>query len=48
LFLDSSAVETYIKNKSLEENEAAEIRNFYNSRNFEYAWFPVMVLLPKQ
>lgn len=39
LFLDSNAVETYLKNKNLPGNEAAEIRNFYNSRNFEYAWF---------
>src|SRR5688500_18595958 len=39
LFLDSNAVETYIKNKNLPGNEAAELRNFYNSRNFEYAWF---------
>ena len=39
LFLDSSSVEAYIKNTNLPENEATEIRNFYNPRNFEYAWF---------
>lgn len=47
LFLDSNAVETFIKNKSLPENEAAEIRNFYNPRNFEYAWFSGDGLTPE-
>lgn len=39
LFLDSNAVEAYIIKKGLPENEGAAIKNFYNSRNFEYAWF---------
>ena len=39
LFLDSNAVETYIIKKNIPDIEAAAIRNFYNSRNFEYAWF---------
>jgi len=47
LFLDSNAVEAYIKNKNLAANEAAEIRNFYNSRNFEYAWFSDDGLTPE-
>ena len=47
LFLDSNAVEAYIKNKNLPANEAAEIRNFYNSRNFEYAWFSDDGLTPE-
>jgi len=47
LFLDSNAVETFIKNKNLPANEAAEIRNFYNSRNFEYAWFSEDGLTPE-
>ena len=47
LFLDSNAVETYIKNKNLPANEAVAIRNFYNSRNFEYAWFSSEGLTPE-
>ena len=47
LFLDSNAVETYIKNKKLTANEAAELRNFYNARNFEYAWFSGDGLTPE-
>jgi murein L,D-transpeptidase YcbB/YkuD len=39
LFLDSNAVEDYIIKNKLTENDAADIRNFYNSRNFEFAWF---------
>ncbi|HZI01239.1 MAG TPA: L,D-transpeptidase family protein [Flavisolibacter sp.] len=39
LFMDSSAVETYIQQKQLPDSIARRMRSFYNSRNFQYAWF---------
>ena len=39
MFIDSSAVETFIKSKNISSANAQSIRNFYNPRNFEYAWF---------
>jgi hypothetical protein len=39
LFLDSTSLEAYIKTKKLSGREATDIRNFYNARNFQYAWF---------
>jgi murein L,D-transpeptidase YcbB/YkuD len=39
LFLDSTSLEAYIKTKKLSGKEATDIRNFYNARNFQYAWF---------
>ena len=39
LFLDSTAVETYIQSSKLNEQTARGIRSFYNTRNFQYAWF---------
>ncbi|MES2773766.1 MAG: L,D-transpeptidase family protein [Bacteroidota bacterium] len=39
LFLDSNVLESYIVNKKLPDQEAVALRNFYNPRNFGYAWF---------
>jgi hypothetical protein len=38
-FLDTASVTNYIVSKTIEGAEAVHIRNFYNARNFEYAWF---------
>lgn len=39
LFLDSLKVEKYIINKTPVDSIARQIRNFYNIRNYEFAWF---------
>lgn len=39
LFLDSTKLESFITEQKLGDNAADRIRNFYNSRNFEFAWF---------
>lgn len=39
LFLDSSAVEKFINEKKIPDSIARRVRSFYNSRNFEFAWF---------
>ncbi|HEY9362014.1 MAG TPA: L,D-transpeptidase family protein [Chitinophagaceae bacterium] len=39
LFLDSNNVESFIIQKNLDDSTAALMRNFYNSRNYQYAWF---------
>ena len=39
LFLDSSRVERFIKEQKLNDTTAGYMRDFYNARNFEYAWF---------
>jgi murein L,D-transpeptidase YcbB/YkuD len=39
LFLDSAAIENFIKNKAVAEPDAQALRGFYNPRNFGYAWF---------
>jgi L,D-transpeptidase YcbB len=38
IFLDSAVVETYIKEKALNDTLALKLRNFYNERNYQYAW----------
>ena len=38
LFLDSTAVETYISKNNLSDTIARKMRNFYNGRNLQYAW----------
>lgn len=38
LFLDSAAVERYIQQGGLNDSTARGMRNFYNKRNFQYAW----------
>ncbi|MEO7047931.1 MAG: L,D-transpeptidase family protein, partial [Ferruginibacter sp.] len=39
IFLDSNAVENYITKNSLPDSVANLIRSFYNTRNYEFAWF---------
>lgn len=39
LFLDSNAVENFIQKEKLNDSTATAMRNFYRSRNYEYAWF---------
>ncbi|MGZ8553531.1 MAG: L,D-transpeptidase family protein [Chitinophagaceae bacterium] len=39
LFFDSLAVESFIDRKNLHDSTAMHLRNFYNSRNYQYAWF---------
>ncbi len=39
LFLDSTNVEKYIADKKLSDSVARRIRSFYNTRNYQYAWF---------
>lgn len=39
LFLDSAAIENYITQQKLSDSLATGIRNFYNIRNFQFAWF---------
>ncbi len=39
LFLDSMAMEKYISQKKLPDSIANRTRSFYNTRNYQYAWF---------
>lgn len=39
IFLDSIALEKYIQQQRLSDTIANQFRNFYNSRNYQYAWF---------
>lgn len=39
IFLDSAAMENYISKNAIPEEMANRIRSFYNTRNFEFAWF---------
>lgn len=39
LFLDSIAVEKYIADKKLHDSVSRRIRSFYNTRNYQFAWF---------
>ena len=39
LFLDSNAVEKFIVEKKIPDSISRRIRSFYNSRNFQFAWF---------
>ena len=39
LFLDSSAVEKFIASKKIPDSLARRIRSFYNTRNYQFAWF---------
>lgn len=39
LFLDSGRVEKFIQSQKLNDTVANLMRDFYNARNFEYAWF---------
>jgi L,D-transpeptidase YcbB len=39
IFLDSMAMENYITEKTLADSIARRLRSFYNTRNYQYAWF---------
>jgi len=39
LFLDSNVAEKFIIEKKIPDSIANRIRSFYNSRNYEFAWF---------
>lgn len=39
LFFDSLVLENYIAGRSIPDTLANEMRSFYNSRNYQYAWF---------
>src|SRR4029079_9067726 len=39
LFLDSAQLEVFIKEQSLADTVATQLRNFYKSRNYQFAWF---------
>jgi murein L,D-transpeptidase YcbB/YkuD len=39
LFLDSMAMEKYIADKKPDDKIARRLRSFYNTRNFQFAWF---------
>lgn len=39
LFLDSSALESFISEKKLSDTLTRRIRSFYNARNYQFAWF---------
>ena len=39
LFLDSMAMEKFITTKKLSDSLARRMRSFYNTRNYQFAWF---------
>ncbi len=39
LFLNSTTLEKFITDQNTSESDAVELRNFYKSRNYQYAWF---------
>lgn len=39
LFLDSNSLETFIATEQPSDSLALQLRNFYKSRNYQYAWF---------
>jgi len=39
LFMDSTALENFIKEDGTSDSIARRLRSFYNTRNFQYAWF---------
>jgi L,D-transpeptidase YcbB len=39
LFLDSTAMEKFITSKKIPDSLANRIRSFYNTRNYQFAWF---------
>jgi murein L,D-transpeptidase YcbB/YkuD len=39
LFLDSAAMEKFIAEKKLNDSISRRMRSFYNTRNFQFAWF---------
>lgn len=39
LFFDSTAMESFISKEAMADSLADQIRGFYNSRNYQFAWF---------
>ncbi|RYZ24715.1 MAG: hypothetical protein EOP49_45590, partial [Sphingobacteriales bacterium] len=39
LFFDSTKLESFITHENLADSLAVSLRNFYNQRNYQYAWF---------
>ncbi|MBC7745647.1 MAG: L,D-transpeptidase family protein [Flavobacterium sp.] len=39
LFIDSAKLEVFIKEHEPEDSNAAQLRNFYKRRNYQFAWF---------
>ncbi len=39
LFFDSTAMEAFIHKEYIQDSLADKLRNFYNGRNYQYAWF---------
>ena len=39
LFLDSNTLERFIADKKLSDSVARRMRSFYNTRNYQFAWF---------
>jgi murein L,D-transpeptidase YcbB/YkuD len=39
LFLDSAVIEKFIAQKKIADSLASRIRSFYNTRNYQFAWF---------
>lgn len=39
LFLDSSSLEKYIQRHKVNDTIASQFRDFYNGRNYQFAWF---------
>ena len=39
LFLDSNTVESYIEQNKIPDSLSRRIRSFYNTRNYQFAWF---------
>src|SRR3954468_16530587 len=39
LFFDSASIEKYIRETSMHDSLAKHVRDFYNTRNYQYAWF---------
>lgn len=39
LFLDSASVESYIRENNVSDTLARRVRSFYNTRNYQFAWF---------
>lgn len=39
LFMDSTAMESFLTERKVPDSIARRIRSFYNTRNYQYAWF---------
>ena len=45
IFLDSGDIENFIRTENLNDTISKSIRDFYNVRNYEYAWFSSIGLI---